>query len=596
MQASNLGFVWTSPVGGGASRPRCRGCTLRGRPVHRRAPLRTPNRFWTPRLPTLCVQSTETDTKAEMTPSPAAVAAASSVHQRKTVVVFGASGRTGRQVLQAGVQHWGSRMRFRAVVRDAAALDDTLGALEAAGEPSPPVDVHAVGDYARMDEAAVAAALDGADAVLWVAGARGGVDDGFSPEMIDYRALQRMVQVANRQAPRPDGMPAANRLPLQVPQESAALVDFAQHGTLAAAAFHPVDDVVMGGRSRSAMEYDAAERAALFTGRVTTDGGGGFCQVRCEATTVVAGGRPDGYGEAPLRASPPNTVWDLGSYDGIVVVVRGDGRRYKVNLRTDDEPELVFQQELTTTMTTGRNAAYETHFLPFDQFVPTRRGQTVYGTGAAFYGLQLDAHHIRSIGLVVSKVEVGGGLSSDFVSGTFALRCRRIGAYRAVPPRLVVLSSAAVTRPLWSAEKRRAYPGIADVPIVQLNPRNILGYKLAGEDALRTEMAAVPERLGVPYAVVRAVGLNDGDDEQFPGAASGALVLQQGDTARGKIQRRALAAVMLSLLEEPAAFCKTFEVLQDPRQVEAGGMAGMRERLREQLRRMPVDVARALSG
>jgi hypothetical protein len=41
-------------------------------------------------------------------------------------------------------------------------------------------------------------------------------------------------------------------------------------------------------------------------------------------------------------------------------------------------------------------------------------------------------------------------------------------------------SSAGVTRPSWSEEKKLRYPGAADIPIVRLNPVNILNIKKDG--------------------------------------------------------------------------------------------------------------------
>ena len=43
-------------------------------------------------------------------------------------------------------------------------------------------------------------------------------------------------------------------------------------------------------------------------------------------------------------------------------------------------------------------------------------------------------------------------------------------------------SSAGVTRPSWGDEKKLRYPGAADIPIVKLNPFNILNIKKDGEN------------------------------------------------------------------------------------------------------------------
>jgi hypothetical protein len=53
-------------------------------------------------------------------------------------------------------------------------------------------------------------------------------------------------------------------------------------------------------------------------------------------------------------------------------------------------------------------------------------------------------------------------------------------------PRVVMLSSAGVTRPDWSDEKKLALEGSAAIPIVRLNPFGILGLKKESEERLRT--------------------------------------------------------------------------------------------------------------
>ena len=92
-------------------------------------------------------------------------------------------------------------------------------------------------------------------------------------------------------------------------------------------------------------------------------------------------------------------------------------------------------------------------------------------------------------------------------------------------PKFVLCSSAGVTRPVWNEKKKLALgthllthslthsysltylliysctyfltlvEGCADIPIVRLNPLNILGVKREGEESLR--------ETGVPYTIVR---------------------------------------------------------------------------------------------
>ena len=52
-------------------------------------------------------------------------------------------------------------------------------------------------------------------------------------------------------------------------------------------------------------------------------------------------------------------------------------------------------------------------------------------------------------------------------------------------PRIIMLSSAGVTRPNWSEEKKKELEGSAGIPIVRLNPFGILGVKEESEEELR---------------------------------------------------------------------------------------------------------------
>ena len=110
--------------------------------------------------------------------------------------------------------------------------------------------------------------------------------------------------------------------------------------------------------------------------------------------------------------------------------------------------------------------------------------------------------------------------------------------------RVICCSSAAVTRPTWSEEKKEKYVGAADIPIVRLNPLDVLSIKRFGEDALRDHAKK--------YCIVRPTGLND----QWP---DGRLVFSQGDLAVGRTNRRTLAAFLADLVQTNDADGKTFE-------------------------------------
>ena len=52
-------------------------------------------------------------------------------------------------------------------------------------------------------------------------------------------------------------------------------------------------------------------------------------------------------------------------------------------------------------------------------------------------------------------------------------------------PKVVMLSSAGVSRPSWDEDKKQRLIGASDIPIVRLNPFNILNIKAESEEALR---------------------------------------------------------------------------------------------------------------
>jgi len=113
-------------------------------------------------------------------------------------------------------------------------------------------------------------------------------------------------------------------------------------------------------------------------------------------------------------------------------------------------------------------------------------------------------------------------------------------------PLVVMCSSAAITRPTWSEPKKKMFEGVADIPIVRLNPGGILGAKVAAEDVLR--------RSGARYTIVRPTGLKD--INEWP---VGRPILSQGDFAVGRTSRADLASLLVALLDEPESVGKTFE-------------------------------------
>jgi NADH dehydrogenase [ubiquinone] 1 alpha subcomplex assembly factor 1 len=148
------------------------------------------------------------------------------------------------------------------------------------------------------------------------------------------------------------------------------LVDFSSPQALTAWAV--VNDVVMGGVSRSHLEPCAG--GAAFTGVVSLDRGGGFASART---------RPDSWSTAGARA--------------FVLRARGDGKRYKLTVRTDDGFDGVQYQ----TGFTAHRDEWEDVTLPVEAFVPTFRGRRVPGAPP------LDPARIRAFGLLISDGQAG---------------------------------------------------------------------------------------------------------------------------------------------------------------------------------------------
>jgi NADH dehydrogenase [ubiquinone] 1 alpha subcomplex assembly factor 1 len=139
-----------------------------------------------------------------------------------------------------------------------------------------------------------------------------------------------------------------------------------------AGGFSPIDDAVMGGRSRSSASVSGG--VLRFEGEVSLEHGGGFASIRSAP--------------APL---------DLSGAAGLALRVRGDGKRYKVNLRTDDALDGVTWQAAFETATGG----WEVILLPLDLFEPVLRGRPAPQAGPLRPG------RVRTVGFVIADRQAG---------------------------------------------------------------------------------------------------------------------------------------------------------------------------------------------
>lgn len=137
--------------------------------------------------------------------------------------------------------------------------------------------------------------------------------------------------------------------------------------------WRPVDDVVMGGVSRSSFEQ-AGAGVARFGGTVSLENSGGFASVR----------------------TPPRD-WDTTGAQAFVLRLRGDGRTYKFTIRTGDGFDGI-QYQARFTVPAGEWVDVR---LPVGDFVATFRGRKVP------FAPSLDPAKVRALGLMISDRQAG---------------------------------------------------------------------------------------------------------------------------------------------------------------------------------------------
>ena len=139
------------------------------------------------------------------------------------------------------------------------------------------------------------------------------------------------------------------------------------------AGWRPVDDVVMGGVSRSAFE-PAEPGIARFHGVVSLDHGGGFASVRTDPRD-----------------------WPTAGGSALRLRCRGDGRTYKCTLRVDDGFDgLQYQARFAPPA-----GDWGTTELPMAAFALTFRGRPVPAAAP------VPPERIRRLGLMLSDRQAG---------------------------------------------------------------------------------------------------------------------------------------------------------------------------------------------
>jgi monofunctional biosynthetic peptidoglycan transglycosylase len=136
-----------------------------------------------------------------------------------------------------------------------------------------------------------------------------------------------------------------------------------------------INDAVMGGISTSGI-FMSENNTAVFQGEVSLD--------------------------HPRK-------FDLNGFQGLEVRVLGDGKAYRLRLRTDDDYEgIAYQAHFSTTP-----GEWILVRVPFDTFNPVFRGRVVSDAP------QLDIDSVRRIGFIVA----------DKQAGPFRLEIRWVKAY-----------------------------------------------------------------------------------------------------------------------------------------------------------------------
>ncbi|CAL9773095.1 unnamed protein product [Musa acuminata subsp. burmannicoides] len=243
---------------------------------------------------------------------------------------------------------------------------------------------------------------------------------GDSPEKVEYVGMQNLINAVK------------NSIGLQ---DWKLLFGFKVGNITGKLVWGALDDVVMGGVSESGFQVDPKGKedggpTGLFKARNSRN-------TACGIITLVSTANNGGF--TSIRTKNFSTPEDLSAYDGIEMRVKGDGRRYKLILRTSSDWDTVgYTASFDTT-----KEQWQTIKLQFSSFRPIFRARTVVDA------TPFDPSNIISLQLMYSKFEYDGKLNPTFVEGSFQLPFSSIRAYinEPITPRFVHVSSAGVTRP-----------------------------------------------------------------------------------------------------------------------------------------------------
>ncbi|KAL3135711.1 hypothetical protein ABBQ38_006182 [Trebouxia sp. C0009 RCD-2024] len=451
--------------------------------------------------------------------------------RRNAVLVFGATGRLGTEIVS---QLIGAGRDVVATSHTADKLEKRLDSKSMKGEGR----LHLESGVDITDRSAVMQAelWKGVSQVVTAVGPAFGRQadgsmgylDNMTSERVDAEGVSNIAQAAKQFLLQRSFQPETQNVISMRSKEDLE-------------AWEKLDDTIMGGKSGSFLQ--TAKEVQGFQGEYSNDSKGSY---EFEGAVWRGDLITEGGGFCGARTKMLNL--DLHRYDGISLRVKGDGQTFKFNLKTADQmnvPESTYQAQFDTV-----NGEWTTVYMPWHAFVPVTRAQ--YDAKAK----PLDPAQVKQVGLVLSRFHYNSLPNQRHKPGKFELQIAGgISGFKAEPVRMLMVSSAAVERNAIIGDDAEARK--KDIPIVQLNPGGTLNHKYAGETAVRSS--------GLPYSVIRSTGITDKSE-------GGPFLLEarQGDTISGNISRQELARLVVSALATPEATGKTVEV----RRSEAMGDRG----------------------
>ena len=146
-----------------------------------------------------------------------------------------------------------------------------------------------------------------------------------------------------------------------------------------------VNDTVMGGISESEIVPGTSSTTMIFRGTVSLERNGGFASVRWLPTDV-----------------------HLAGCKGVALRAKGDGKRYKLIVKTD--PSMNAPNYQATFDSKEDN--WETYKFPFEDFVPSFRGRTL----SDYPGIEPEAICVFGI-LIADKQQGSFWIELDWLQG-----------------------------------------------------------------------------------------------------------------------------------------------------------------------------------